>query len=133
MASTNSLNVTAAAQGTSATPGSGAATTTAAGELVVGAIAIATEATVTAGSGYTLQERVPAAPNTKLAVEDRVQTAAGSIGVSATLGKSDAWGAVLAAFRPTTGAPTGPDVTLTKTHVGSFTQGQTRDLHADRG
>ncbi len=112
VASANSLDVTAAGQGTSNTPTTGSATTTTSGELVIGLISTANPRTVTAGSGYVIEERVPAAPNTKLAVEDRVQTVAGPASANGTLNTSDIWGAAMAAFRPATGGGgTGPGIT----------------------
>ena len=125
LASANSLDVTAASQGSGVSATSGSATTTSSGDLVIGSISSANAATFTAGSGYLIQERVPAAPNTKLAVEDQRQTAAGPVSASAMLSASDNWGVILAAFRPGAGALTQPsDLTLTKTHAGAFTQGQ---------
>jgi len=42
---------------------------------------------------------VPVEPNTKLIVEDQRQSIAGSASAGASLGASDNWGAILAAFR----------------------------------
>ena len=98
VATGSSLDVTAAAQGTSATPNSGSAATTAADDLVIGAISTSDAATFTAGSGYVIQERVPAT-STKLVVEDRRQATAGAVSASATLSVSRIWGAVMAAFK----------------------------------
>jgi hypothetical protein len=95
----NSLDRTAAAQGTSTTPNSGSAITMSSGDLVIGVVATAEERTFTAGSGYVIAERVPAAPYTKLIVEYRTQFSAGPISAGATLSAPDDWGAVLAAFR----------------------------------
>jgi hypothetical protein len=64
------------------------------GEVITGS-----PATFNPGSGYTIEERVPAEPNTKLIVEDQRQSIAGSAAAGASLGASDHWGAVLAAFR----------------------------------
>lgn len=100
VATANSLDVTAAAQGTSTTPNSGPLTTTSNGELLLGAIMTANPATVTAGSGYTRRATVPANPNARLAVEDLVQTAAGAAAATASLGASNPWGVVVAAFKP---------------------------------
>jgi hypothetical protein len=98
VATANALDVVASAQGTSTTPTSGFATTTASDELVIGGISSAESATFTAGSGYVIQERVPAtAP--KLVVEDRRQTAAGPVSASATLSVTRTWGAVMATFK----------------------------------
>jgi hypothetical protein len=99
IAMANSLDASAAAQGTSTTPNSGPATTTASEDLVIGAISTAESATFTADNGYVIQEWVPAA-STKLVVEDRRQTAAGTVWASATLNETAIWGAVMSAFRP---------------------------------
>jgi len=95
----NSLDTTAAAQGTGTAPNSGSVTTTSSGELVIGVVATAEEGTITAGNGYVIAERVAAAPYTKLIVEYRTQTSAGAVSAGATLNASDHWGAVVAAFR----------------------------------
>jgi hypothetical protein len=137
VATASSLDVTAAAQGTGTTPNSGNATTTTGGDLVLGAVVTANGATDTAGSGFTIEERIPAAPNTKLIAEDGIKIAAGVVSASATLAASDNWGAALAAFKaaaggggtgptitslnPTSG-PVGTSVTITGTNFGG-TQG----------
>jgi hypothetical protein len=97
----NSLDGAAiAAQGTSASPNSGNLTTTTNGDLLLGEIWTANPANFSAGSGYLIEETVPAEPNTKVIVEDQVQAIAGSTSARASLGVSDNWGAALAAFRP---------------------------------
>jgi PKD repeat protein len=112
IARTNALDVTATAALTSASPSSGSATTTAAGDLVIGAFSTQSYRTITAGSGYTLREAVAAAPSTVLMVEDRIQTTAGAVSATATLSASDVWGAALAAFkRATTGTNLAPTLT----------------------
>jgi hypothetical protein len=78
IASANSLDVAVAAQGTSTAPNSGNAFTTTSGDLLLGAIVTANPASVSAGSGYTLEERVPSSSNTKLITEDTVQLTAGT-------------------------------------------------------
>ena len=105
VATANSLDVATSAQGTSATPSSGGVTTTAAGDLVIGLISTANAATFTAGTGFTIEERVPAAPNTKLLVEDRLLPSPGTVAGSSTLGGNDSWGALVAAFKPAVAAP----------------------------
>ncbi len=100
VATANSLDVTATAQGTSTSPNSGNATTTASGDLLVGEVVTNNTATFTAGTSYTTKEFVPAEPSTKLIAEDQIQTTAGAASASASLAASDNWGAVLAAFRP---------------------------------
>jgi RHS repeat-associated protein len=107
VATSSSLDVTAGAQGSSTAPNSGSATTTANGDLLLGAILTSGPATYTAGSGYTIEERVPAAPNAKMIAEDRILTTAGTASASASLAASDLWAAVMAAFKPaTTGGTT---------------------------
>jgi hypothetical protein len=56
-------------------------------------------ATFAAGSGYGIEESVPAEPNTKLIAEDRIQATAGASSASALLGAADYWAAGLAAFK----------------------------------
>jgi uncharacterized repeat protein (TIGR01451 family) len=124
VASVNSFDGSGSAQGTSSTPTTSPATTTAGGDLVIGLVSTANPRTFTAGSGYVIQEQVPAAPNAKLLVEDQRQLAAGAVTASASLNSSDIWGAVVAAFRPAASGPPAPDLTLAKTHSGTFTQGQ---------
>ena len=99
VATANSLDVVASAQGSGTSPNSGNATTTANGDLLLGAIATADPATFTAPSGFTIREFVPAEPGTKLVAEDKIQTAAGSAAATASLSASDPWGALLAAFK----------------------------------
>ena len=112
IASANSLDVTAAAQGTSAAPNSGTVATTAAGDLLFGVVVTSNAATYVAGTGFTVEDRVPAAPSTKLMDEDQIQTAAGNASASASLGTSDIWAAALAAFRAASGGgATGPSIT----------------------
>ena len=82
-------------------------TTTSAGQLVLGLIAISDPASVTAGGGFTVQDQVPAA-GTKLATIDQRQVAAGTIAATATLGVADAWGALMATFRAGTAGPPPP-------------------------
>ena len=74
-----------------------------AGDLVLGMMSTADPRTFTAGSGFTIQELVPPAPYAKLAVETRVQPAAGAVSASGTLSSSNTWSAAFAAFRPAGG------------------------------
>jgi hypothetical protein len=99
VATANSLDVVAMAQGTSAAATSGSATTTANGDLMVGAMLSGDGVNWTAGSGYSIAASVPGQPSAKLIVESEVQAAAGSISAGATLGMSDSWGAGMAAFK----------------------------------
>ncbi len=112
VATANSLDVTAAAQGAGTTLNSGNATTTANGDLVLGEVVTANGQTFTAASGYTIEEAVPAAPNTKLIAEDGIDATAGVVSVGATLSISDNGGAALAAFKAGAGGgTTGPSIT----------------------
>ena len=124
VAASNSLDGTVAAQANNSSPNSGSVTTTTAGDLLLGAVMSANGRTYTAGTSFTIQDRVPAAPNTKLISEDRIQSSAGSAAATAILSASDIWGAELAAFRPATVVVL-PDLVVAKSHAGSFTQGQT--------
>ena len=133
----NSLDVIAVTQGTGAAPNSGTVVTTAAGDLLFGAIMTSNAATYTGGAGFTVEDRVPAAPSTKLMDEDQIQTAAGNASTSASLAASDIWGAALAAFKVASGGgaagpgisnlnpssgPVGTSVTISGSNFGA-TQG----------
>src|SRR5208283_3968745 len=107
-----SLDVAAAAQGNSSSPNSGNAVTTANGDLLLGAIMTSDVETYTAGSGYNIEERVPAVPNTKLIAEDQIQGNSGTTSVSASLGAADLWAGGLAAFKAvSSGSGTAPSIT----------------------
>jgi hypothetical protein len=99
VALTASLDQTAGAEGSSATPDSGAVTPTSDGELVIGVVATVNEETFTGGAGYAINETVPAAPYTNLIVEDQTQAARSSVSAGATLSASGDWAAVVATFR----------------------------------
>jgi hypothetical protein len=97
-----SLDVTAAAQGNSAIPNSGSATTTANGDLLLGTIMTSDPATFTPSSGYRIEQSIPAEPKTKLIAEDQIQTIAGATSAGASLGAAQFWAAGLAAFKAAT-------------------------------
>src|SRR6266571_4327311 len=114
VATSNSLDLTAVATAVSSSPNSGNVTTTANGDLLLGAIATADAGAYTAGAGYTIRDFVPAEPNTKLISEDQIQTTAGIASASASLAASGSWGAVLAAFKAAGGtAGTPSSITAT--------------------
>ncbi len=124
VAPTSSLDAKAFTEGTGTAVSSPTATTTANGDLVFGMLVTANGTAMTAGPGFVLQERIPST-SIKLGVEDRRQASAGATTATATLGASDGWFAAVAAFRPGAGGTAPPaDLTLTKTHAGTFTQGQ---------
>jgi hypothetical protein len=89
------LDVTAGTSGNSATANSGAATTTAASELIFGADTVAT-ATGAAGSGFT--SRIITIPDADNA-EDEVVTTAGSDSATATLSSAGPWVMQMVTFK----------------------------------
>jgi hypothetical protein len=112
VATSGSLDGVAVTQGNSASPNSGSVTTTANGDLLLGAIMTAGAETYTAGIGYRTEESVPAEPGTKLITEDRVQATAGAAAASATLGMANPWAAAIAAFKVAgSGGATAPTIT----------------------
>jgi Abnormal spindle-like microcephaly-assoc'd, ASPM-SPD-2-Hydin len=109
VAKSNALDVAAAAQGSSASPNSGSVTTTASGDLLVGGILTAGGESYTPGSGYVIAESQPAESATNVIAEYQTRATAGSSAASASLGSTDFWAAVLAAFKPAgSGGPTPP-------------------------
>src|SRR5258706_75811 len=112
VATANSLDATAAAQGTSTSPNNANSVTTANGDLLLGAVMTAAAANFSAGNGYITEASVPTEPGTRLMVEDQVQSTAGAASASASLSASDKWGAALAAFKAAGAAgSTGPSIT----------------------
>jgi chitodextrinase len=97
---TNPVDVTAANQGTSKTSSSGAVSTTAANELLIGANAVSTRTT---GPGSSYTARIITSPNGNI-LEDRIVTATGSYGATAPLSPRGSWIMQLVAFRAATGA-----------------------------
>jgi hypothetical protein len=110
VATANSLDATAFQQGFSASPNTGTASTTASGKLLLGMFITANGANYTAGSGYTMAQRVPNTTNARLAVEHMAPSASGAASATASLGASDYWGALLVALRPAaaSGLPSTP-------------------------
>jgi len=112
------LDVAVGGSGNSSTSSSGSVTTRNANDLLVGA----NWATgVTTGPGSPFTQRLITTPGDIL--EDRVVAAAGSYSATAPTSPSGGWIMHLAAFRA--GGSPQPDLTVTKTHAGSFNQGQT--------
>jgi hypothetical protein len=99
LATANSLDVSAGAQGTGTALNTGSVTSTVNGDLVLSALMTADPRTFTAGAGFASQAFVPAEPNTKLIAEDRVQTSAGALSATASINSADPWGAVVATFK----------------------------------
>ncbi|MGH9140100.1 MAG: beta strand repeat-containing protein [Vicinamibacterales bacterium] len=103
VASTNSLDGTAAAEGTGTSVSSGSIGTTTSGDLAIGLASTANGVAVTAGTGFVTEQMVPSS-KAKLTVEDQRLATAGPIAATARLGSSDSWGAVVAAFKPQSGS-----------------------------
>ncbi len=91
----NPLDVTAGAAGTGTTGNSGAATTSSANELIVGA-GMTAGAFTKAGTGFT--SRIITSPDADIA-EDQITTAAGSYSATAPTSTSTPWVMQMAAFR----------------------------------
>ncbi len=112
------LDISAAASGTSSTSDSGAATTTAANELIFGANYVQTD-TASAGAGFA--KRLITSPDGDIA-EDEIVTVVGSYHAKASLSSSGRWIMQLAAFKAAAGTggtpPTAP-TNLTATPVSS--------------
>jgi hypothetical protein len=132
VATSNSLDSTAAAAGTGTAASSGNTTTAVNGDLLLGSVSTVNSATFTAGAGYVIRDSVPNGSGAKLITEDQIQAAAGTASVTATLAASDTWGALLAAFKPAGGVaapgitslspttgPAGTSVTITGTNFGA--------------
>lgn len=118
----NSFDAFAATQGASNSPNSGNVATGLNGDLLLAIISTANAETFAAGNGYTARERVPAAPGSKLMVEDQIQASAGTISANASIGASDNWSAILAAFKSASAGPPPPisvSVSPTTANVGT--------------
>jgi IPT/TIG domain/Bacterial Ig domain len=89
------LDVTAGASGSGTSASSGAATTTAANELIFGANMVATS---TAGAGTGFTRRIITSPDGDLA-EDKAVTTAGSYSAPATLSSPGPWVMQMATFK----------------------------------
>jgi len=94
---TSPLDVTAGAAGNSASPSSGAATTTSSNELIFGA-GMTASAYSAAGAGFT--SRIITSPDKDIA-EDQLGSSAGSYSASAPLSSSSAWVMQMATFKAT--------------------------------
>src|SRR6266853_678943 len=109
IATSNPVDVTAAASGSSTSSSSGAVTTTNANDLIVGGATVATSANVP-GAGYTA--RIITVPDGDL-LEDQIVTSAGSYSATSAVTPSGWWIMQMVAFRaasavPDTQPPTAP-------------------------
>ena len=114
VATSNSLDGAAVSTGVGTSAASGNVTTTANGDLLLGAVATADSSTFTAGTGFTIRDSVPVVPNVKLISEDQIQASAGVAAATATLASSSNWGAVLVAVKAP-GGVAGSPATITAT------------------
>jgi len=90
--------------GSSTAPAAAPVTPVNASSLVIGAAAVASLVTFTAGTNFTLEEQVPTgASNGKLGVEDWIQTTALLTTAPVSLNISDTWLAAIAVFKPAGG------------------------------
>jgi hypothetical protein len=98
------------ATATSTTAAAVSITPAANNELIIAFEANAANHTLTAGTNFLMEDVVPAAPNTKLGVQDWIQTTAtATTGPISIDSGGDTWMAGIAAFKPSGGAvaPTG--------------------------
>jgi hypothetical protein len=136
IALSNSLDAVINSQGNGTIATSGSTITAWGGDLLLGEIITAGPATFTAGTGYKIEDFVPAEPNSKLIDEDQIQSIAGTVSATATLAVTDAWGAAITAFKAAGGTPPPPtSVTVSPSSASvasSFgTQGFTATLQND--
>lgn len=96
------LDKTAVALGSSASPDSGnTATTTAANELISGAVALTVggATTISLGSGFSNLQVAPAAPSSKVGAEGKAVGATGTYNATFSLGASGAWICAVCTFK----------------------------------
>ena len=118
LAVTNPVDVVATGQGASGTTSStSSVTTTNANDVLVGANLVGN---ITTGPGTSFTTRLISNPDSDI-IEDRVVSTTGSYNASAAI-SSGPWIMQMVAFK---GQGSAPDLTLTKTHAGAFSQGQT--------
>jgi hypothetical protein len=101
LSSSSPLDKTAAAQGSSSTPNSGStAATASADELVFAGLGlpVSSSATVSPGSGFTLEQQDAIANSSRAATEDLLATASGNYTGTFALTASANWSAVVATF-----------------------------------
>ncbi|MFZ0637845.1 MAG: hypothetical protein WA755_07745 [Candidatus Acidiferrales bacterium] len=117
------IDVTASAQGNSATSDSGPATTNLGNELIFGANFVQT-GTAAAGTGFTT--RIITVPDSDIA-EDEIEPTTGTYDATAALTSSCQWIMQLAAFRPAgSGAvpPVQVSISPTSANIGELSQQQ---------
>ncbi len=128
------LDQVAHAQGSSASPSSGAtATTSTANELVFSGVGLPTSSkvTVTAGSGYQLEQQTTS--GTRAANEEFVSSVTGSYSGVFTLSGSTNWSAIVATFAAGVTAPSQPSITTTSLPSGTVGTAYNQTLKATGG
>lgn len=95
VAQSGALDVAASATSTGTLPDSGPVTTTAANDLLVGAIYNGDNGTASPGAGYTQRQNLH-----DLLTEDEFPVAVGTYDATSSLSASATWGAQIAAFKP---------------------------------
>ena len=100
----NPVDVTAASTGNGTVTNSGAATTTSAADLILGANVVET---TTTGPGTSFTQRLLTSPDADI-VEDRMVSAIGSYSATAPITPSGRWVMQMVAFRAATGDTTPP-------------------------
>jgi hypothetical protein len=103
-ATSSCLDVQNTGSGTGTAVASTSITPGAANELVLAWGEFNQVETVTVGTNFTLEDQVPAAPNTRMAAEDWIQTTATATTGPMTIGTSTSWTSNVAAFKPAGGA-----------------------------
>lgn len=102
IATSSSLDQTNSGQGDSVPTSGYDITTTSANELIFAAMGNQAIDTVSAESGYTLRVQNPAAPNTRMAVQDQIVSATstyhGAFSETQDVGSTPRWVAVIASF-----------------------------------
>src|SRR3989475_11599416 len=105
---TSSLDNAAAAEGRGRAASTPNTPTAWGGVLLLSEIVTANPATFTPGGGYTFEDFVPAEPSPNLIGEHQTQAVDGNASANATIGASDNWGALFAAFKSANGIPPQP-------------------------
>lgn len=118
IATTNAIDVVAAAQGTSGTSNSSSVTTTNPNDLLVGANLVQ-QLTTGPGTGYT--SRIITSPDADI-LEDAIVTSTGSYSATAPL-SGGAWIMQMAAFRGAGSGVVGTSPTITSGNSTTFTAG----------
>lgn len=125
LSTTSPLDRTASAQGASSSPSSGStAQTRGANELVFGVLGLpsSSSASVTAGSGFAIEQQDTQAGGSRAATEDQIVSSEGTFAANFTVSASLNWSAAVATFSTTPISNTAP-LTITTTSLPNGTVG----------